>query len=171
MAIADRSDDLTTTDFDVADGSEAKELDYVDGAKTAALVHDVPSGIFRELRHGAQLRVDLGQSFTVDDSSEIAVGYYDPQQDQVVWYDSKRVKTYKQLSWSDQADEDRNSFTRLDLSQFADKSAQFPEQAYLVIGIHDTTSGSTFDPAAMDVEIEAWKGNIKKLNEAMESSA
>jgi len=167
MTIGENYDSLTTADFQEADGSEAKILDYTDGAvDSPALFHKVKGSIFREIRHGGQLVLDFGQSYTVANSSRVGVAYWDPRQNNVQVLDTKRARNYKELSFSEQRDSDRSDFTKLDFSQYEDRAVQFPNDSYVIITFTSEDDANTFDPSAMDLELDAYKGSMKTLQNA-----
>lgn len=160
-------DSLTTDDFNEAQGNESKILNYTDGGvNSPALWHKVKGSIFREIRHKAQLVIDFNQSYTVANNSRVGIAYFDPRQKNVQVLDTKRARNYKELSFSEQRDSDRNEFTKLDLSDYEDMAVQFPNDSYVVVTFTSEDSGNTFDPSAMDLELDAYKGSMETLKKA-----
>lgn len=159
---------LTTADFQEADGSsDTGGMDYVDGAETPALVHEVTGSRFLQLYHGAQLKVDFNQ--TVNNNDRIGVAIKTPNMKSPRILDRSRARSYAELSFTEQGNSDKNDFTKVDLSSIEDRTVEYPEDSYVIITYDNADTGANSnDPSSWDVELDIREGNMDDLEKAMD---
>lgn len=156
-----KDDSLNTDDFDVADGSASVGgWDYTDGADSALLVYRVPGDVARQIVHGAQLKV--APDSNANDEDIIAVAFAKPGERDMHEIDSKRMRSYNELSWSEQNDRNRNDFTKLDLADLPGNSLELPEDMFLIIR-YEQRGANTVTPGNFDLELEARRGSMDDL--------